>query len=63
MDQYTAIEQRMQAVLDLWRQHASLVETITGERVYTDFAHPSRPSMLKDPDDVVISSRTAGSIT
>jgi hypothetical protein len=56
MDQYAAIEQRMQAVLDLWRQHASLVETITGERQYPDFAHPSRPIMLKDLGDVVISS-------
>jgi len=62
LGEWAKIEAMAAELLGRWREHASLCEAVTGERVSLDFAHPSRPIATKDPDDVVIDSRRAGAI-
>jgi hypothetical protein len=63
MDRYFELEQAAQQVIADWRGHAMMVEGITGERQSLDFVHPSKPILLRDPDDVVIGTWTAAGIT
>jgi hypothetical protein len=64
MNQYADIHAQAMKIRDEWRQHASMVESVTGERVFTDFASPDKPILLKDPEqDEVIGTWSAGSIT
>jgi DNA-binding protein YbaB len=63
MNQWQEIQAHAQKIQEDWRAHATMVETITGERVFSDFSHPSRPLLTREADDVVISTQTAGSIT
>jgi len=63
LDRYMDVQRQVQQIHEDWRAHATMVESITGERQSLDFASPSRPILLKDPDTVVISTATAGAIT
>jgi len=62
-DRWMGIQRQAQEVLEDWRAHARLVDGMTDLRPSLDEAHPSRPIMLRDPDDVVIGTWNAGAIT
>jgi len=63
LDRYEDVLREYEAILADWRNHATMVEHITGERQFLDVANPTRPILLKDPGDVVMSTATAGSLT
>jgi hypothetical protein len=61
-DRWMEIQRQAQEVLEDWRAHARLVDGMTDLRPSLDSAHPSRPIMLRDPDDIVMDSMKAGAI-
>jgi chromosome segregation ATPase len=63
MDRYLELERAAQQVMGNWRDHATMVEVITGDRQSLDYVHPSKPILLRDPDDVVMSTMDSGVIT
>ena len=63
LDRHYEAQLEAQKVLEDWRQHAGLVLQVQGKNESTQFAHPSRPILLADPDDVTISTISAAAIT
>lgn len=61
-DRWMEVQNQAQVVLEDWRAHARLVDGVTDMRPSLDGARPSRPIMLRDPDDIVIDSMKAGAI-
>jgi len=61
-ERWMVVQNQAQVVLEDWRAHARLVDGMTDLRPSLDSAHPSRPIMLRDPEDMVIDSMRAGAI-